>query len=899
MIAILLLVQQEVVDRLEKRVEALRDLECEYSTSLDYEDDESRTMRFRARVALVRGRALRVEGHRWQTSDDEAATPPVTFRYLATPGSYLCELESLEPRLNRDGLPIARVRYRVDAGHPSLARFDPFLLPVELPARVIFDAPVLLANIAPKLFFTYEPDLRAEGKFLIAERSLEELLRIRGKGRGGIAASRRRYEIDDAGRVVRCDLRLSMADAGDVSPLIAWTVVKWQDAKGVSIPAEIEVAFGGVTRDGKESFDRRWRKVVGSVRANEGLTIAEDRDVAAPVLLRKDARGLYARLLSKLYANTPVSGGLTGSMDSEELALELERALELQPESPALRSSLLLATTDPDVIEKLGPGATDDVKAWLLLQDPESKFEIDPSKLSEHGRDLWAVARMQGGGGVEFLREELKTRTFQRRLELVTHLARWNPNLLKKEIPLCAVFLDHPAALADVAEDPDAAGFVLHAAHEIIEHGEADELEEAAPALIAAIQKAGTGRPDDPLVPTLLGELAAGIGKNADAAFAEALKRAESTDRAGSAYRATMEAAAHYAKDEKKLLEIFELFLRLTKKFGRPGLDVYRDKKAPVVLLARCLAEERKFAELYRCLRRIEWTTALQFSGVQAVLPREEFAAAALEECRKGKDAAEHAALSKLFRISLGDLNSALALLKEARALAPKDPELVRQYAEVATHAKQPDVAIQAYRDLAALGYPEDAALSIAGIELARKNEDAAKKAVADLRFDADPGIAERAGAIFYRLKEYKRAWTAYLAAEQKGRVHNLAVGRVHQELGDFEEAMRRFNRAVDAGENDPGQRVIDPRAPTAAEKAKAKLYERIGRDYFLERFWKGPFDPLPKEKQDRIAELLQRLDDDALDEIEAMGPNAAPFLKKVDDQDGVRRVLLRWAEPR
>lgn len=899
---------QDHVDRLEKRVEALRDLECDYSTEVDLEDPESEPLRYRARLWMVRGSALRVEGYRWSFATDEKAAPPSSYRYTATPQSYTCDLRTLEPRLNFEGLPLAWIRLRAEAGHPSLPKIDPYLVPLELPARLFFDAPILLANVAPKLFFAWEPDLRAEGKSLVAERSIRELLRIRGKGRFGIASIRRRYEIDDQDRVVRCEFRFRMEEADESSPLMVWTVPKWQTVAGVSIPAEIEIAFGASHRDG-DRLERRHRKIVTVAKSNAGLTIDDAPDVSGDLLLRKpesydarirrnprDAAALYSRVLAHLMSGPPFRG-IKGYMDVDEMILDLARAEEGNPDSDVLRTSLLFAAAAaedfPELAKRIGPRASADVRAWILLQDPESKLEIDPARLSEMGRDVWALARIQAGGRVEFLKEELKGRSFQRQLELVALLARYNESYLWDSIPLCGVFLEKAESLEALAADPAAAGFVLHTAHEWIEHGEGEELLESEPSLRRAIRAAGAGRTGDPLVPTLLGELASKTGGEADAFFAEALKLAETSTRSASAFRATMEAASHYRKDGAKLLEIHAVFLRLVTRFGRPGQAAFVDpERSPVAILARRLCEEKRLAELYRCVRPIDWSVSGQFSGVQLALQEsrleDEFVEAAVAECRKGKDPAEHAALARLLRDALRKTEPALALLADA----PKNPDLTRLRAELAALLKQYDLAIASYRELGAK-------LEIAEIELARKNVDAARKAVEGLDFTSDPDVAERAGALFVRLKDDAKALEAYLAAEKAGRMHNLDVGRIYQRQKNPTEAMRRFNRAVEAGENDPGQRTVDPKAETSAEKAKRNLYDQIGSRYFLDPFLQQTFAPLPKEKEARLRVLLERIDDEALDEIEAMGPDATPFLRGFADHDGIRRILLRWAEPR
>ncbi len=889
---------QEMIDRLEKRVERLRDLECAYPLEVAGEDEDFDTLGYAPSLTLVRGRAFRVEARRPGRSVEEGALPPFVFRCDTRDDSILYEISTLEPSGRGSGIPIARMRFRADPRHPAFRRIDPFLSPAEFPARLYFDDPLLLAAVAPRQFLSLEPDLRLRrddgGWVLESRRSFLELARSKELHRIRIVWVSRRYFVDKTGRVIRCEMRFRMKTQGEGTPLMTYSARRWQTVGGAEIPAEIEVGFGEADEEDRPRIDRRRVRRISVTRFNTGVDLPSDDDIAADAVLRKavqyegrlkrnpgDAVARYSRVLAR-HVGGQLHSGLgdgagRGDLEPEEAYAELSEGLKSRPESRVLRSCALLLSPeagDPSgAAARWGKEATPDERAWILARG--RKIDVDFKKLSLDGQDLWTIAGNDPPPG----------RAFERKLDLMTLRARWS-RPFPKDDALGRVHEGDATALEEVAKDPAAAGFVLSRARGWIER------REISASLRRSIDAAGRGRVDDPLVPALLGCLAEG---DSAPLFAAALERARGlpadSPRVPNAWWAVWAAAEHAGDDEARLTAAGETLLELLNRVGRPSEAAFGDpRRNPLLLLARKWSREGKQGRLYNLLRRYDWPDERYYAALHARLDPA-FVEAARAECATRKDAREHAALARFVRERFRLSDQALEIAEAARALAPGDPEVLRVYAECA----RPEEAIAAYRVAGGIR----SRVSMAEIEVGRGRQKEVREALQGLDYGWDGLAAERAAAVWRKIGALDEALASYQVAERLGRRNDLAMGKLSEKKGDVAEAMRRYNRSIAAGELDPSLRVTDPGHELPAEKAKSGLYERIGGNYFLKRFLAGSFSPLSREREERVRALMADPDEEAADELRAIGSDAAPVLGERAGDPRVRRVLLEWAEPR
>lgn len=893
-LALALLCPQDVLERLEKNVESLRDLECEYALDVPFEDPDAAEFDYRARLSLVRGKALSIEARRRGASPEEGALPPFRFRCLYAPDSILYEVSTLEPRARGSGVPVARMRFRADPGHPSFRRIDPFLSPAEFPARLYFDDPLLLATVAPRQFLALEPNLEARregaGWVLEARRSFVELARAKGLRRVRILAVARRYFVDGQGRLERCEMRFRMRSQGDADPLVSYRVRRRQTVGGSEIPAEIEVGYGEIDGEDRARIERRRIRRVTVIRSNANLEIAPDPDLAAPAVLRPAAHYerllarrpddpylRYARVLARHVGGMVLSGLGEGDGRGHFNPGDAYEDLKIaSPQSTAARSCALFLAAEVGDLEAWKSEIPDE-RAWLRALGRE--IEVDPAKLSDEGRDLYELARDAAPAG-----------PFERRRDLAALYQRWSKPIPKEE-PLGRLYGGDASALEEIAKDPAAAAFVLVHARDRIDYGPEEIPAALQESLERAIEAAAKHRDGDPLVPAVRGMLAWKTGGDAPPHFAVArrLARAVAADSPylASAVAALAAAARYSAGDESALVAAAEAQFDLA---ARTGTGTFEAAER----LAGQWAGSDRLADLYRLLRRHSWRDDRSFAGIYKALHDAgripAFAEAAARDCRERKEAAEHLALARLVRDRLRLASPARELAAEARRLAPSDPEAVRLFAEMAA----PDEAVAAWK---AIGGAL-AKVAIAEIELARSRPDAARASLRDLATD-DASLAERAAAAWAGIGDVEEALRAYDEAARRGRRRDLAIGRLLARKGDFAGAIRRYNRSFDSGEFEGMARLSDPLVETAAERAKAELYQKAGGDFLLDPFLARTFRPLPKEKEDRVRAILADPDEDGWDEIRAIGPDAAPLLRPKREDRAVRKVLLEWAEPR
>ena len=148
-------------------------------------------------------------------------------------------------------------------------------------------------------------------------------------------------------------------------------------------------------------------------------------------------------------------------------------------------------------------------------------------------------------------------------------------------------------------------------------------------------------------------------------------------------------------------------------------------------------------------------------------------------------------------------------------------------------------------------------------------------------------------------------------------------LGLLYEKLENYEEAQRIYSRGIDL-ENKARARYgedftdyldltgPDYGGPGLPSVLQEKMQKKIGKDYFLKKFLGGRFAPLTREEEDRAKHLFDQLRADsliereeALVELQRMGPNVTPILKVgLDSSDPevrsrTRELLGQWAEPK
>jgi tetratricopeptide (TPR) repeat protein len=370
----------------------------------------------------------------------------------------------------------------------------------------------------------------------------------------------------------------------------------------------------------------------------------------------------------------------------------------------------------------------------------------------------------------------------------------------------------------------------------------------------------------------------------------------------------------------KRAYELYVLFRTRKDWADKPssGLALYGPRD-PVILWARRLIERREFGELFKVLKmsngRLFFDPRELQKEVVAAATMEKFNAAALQECSAPSD---HLFLARLQVDYFGSKPAAVAVLERARERHKTDLQVHFELARHHVQAGEWDKAFATAREgveAATTNGPELERLVLYAARLAAQTGKPAagaeilKKALRVVKPERVASWAEACRAV----GDLTSALRFYRAAEEAEEMPNGHLAAIYFEEGRLELALKYANRHRRIGTYIRGWPMDEdlPSSPaTSPEQIRAAILEKLGQDFFIDRFLQQPAAAKDEEKA-LVERLLARLDGglpeervQAREELLKLDPRLGSLLKPgLAAKDGwtqmvVREVLSHMAEP-
>lgn len=510
-----------------------------------------------------------------------------------------------------------------------------------------------------------------------------------------------------------------------------------------------------------------------------------------------------------------------------------------------------------------------------------------------------------------------------------------DPNRVRRALEACVSAVDDPEVL------DRAAGVVIEA----LEGDGGGELDALPPAAIRMADKAPNSR--DAVLLSGLAGIVAGRRPEALARLGSLLEelekkeiRQEEAD--GRADRLVLLVQAFSRSDlPESALRACRLFIRCVNLSGQPYRYLRGDGSDPVSVVVSDLLARARYRDVFGLLRDLEDQRFNYLHNLRRILrPQEEAFIRSLKEeiLERSLDPQEFRKAARLIQRITTRASEAVLFLEKARTLAPKDVEVLHELAMLCMGpAQDRERAAQLFEELAGVlektptsGLTRDQALFMAAHLhqlLGRPGRAVETLDRIDLKSPLITGSLLTIATIYDQAGRTERAIEAYRGFVEKYRHHPHMVnsgtfgrlGMLYEKTGNWDEAYRAYSLGIEAQrrERERGVFVSGPGGPSRGETwdpavRREALLERIGRDYFLERFLRGTFEPLTEEETRRVGELRRKLGSDAVEEREGaeaelrkMGPKVAPHLRDgLNSPDPeyrarVLRLLSDWSEPR
>ncbi|MBI2933820.1 MAG: hypothetical protein HYY16_19425 [Planctomycetes bacterium] len=352
-------------------------------------------------------------------------------------------------------------------------------------------------------------------------------------------------------------------------------------------------------------------------------------------------------------------------------------------------------------------------------------------------------------------------------------------------------------------------------------------------------------------------------------------------------------------------------------------LQVVDEARSPIVYWARRLIEGGRFVELYRLLtepgaRPFRTIPTVLRKDLAAVTTPEPFTKAVQGECVRPAD---HLRLAEFLAEYFESDAAAIAHLERVHERFATDPavhfELARLLARRGEWAKAYAAAKAGFEGTPAGADQERLALLATRLGVLSGQ---AQMDVSSLRsIERSRDRLSHWAEVFALLGERESAIRLYGEAAGRGERPNMQLGGLYLQSGDLENALRYVNRHRREGSSvrpwPAEEELPQPRDAVSllsADQARARIFEKLGVDFFIDRWLAAQQERPTAEEEKRAAELLSVLGAGDADqrrkaraELAQMNPRVGPLLKKaLDSKDEWVRVVVRgmlgdWAEPR
>ncbi len=822
---------------------------------------------------------------------------------------------------------------RLRAGMPmtreSMADADFLVLPTAYPVRLFMDEPLLYYQLAPKRYFALVPNLkvvRVEPQIVLASRVLlKEPIKALAVPLLQSGYLDRRFIIDPkTHRIERMVVRLDLA-RGTAGTIHVSTVLERNDA---GLPTKIEVRETAIQQG---SFYERdpFVRVVAYDAVNKGFDFpAFDPDEPCADALLKgastytkalesnkdDARALASLATSRIWVKRVVMALLdsSGKFSTDERALEPLSALaELCPKDAFACLNVLALETDKGKRATLLAGgieSSDMAIARAAEELREGRFDkaiahlAATDRVTESAAHSVRVAALVRGGKVA----DAVALLSKDRLGAFRLLSDDEVGALEK-VALASGPVSAQLALSErLVGEPARCTRLLEVA--LDRELTAEQREEAA-ARAYRVKAQGLA--------AKLGGTAYGAclaGKPADA-FRLIEKLPVSPERTELA--ADIATALGKEGDHELTLRACRLF------FQHRAIDTSTDFQrwagidSPHKALATAFAARQNVVELVNALAPIDdakfggdlWVLAPRFVEAKVM---DGFVKAATDFAAKNpKDATRIKVLWGLGRYAPdGGGNSILRAAVDAGS-----HEAALNLASVTT----PTEAIALFRK-ALPAATSKARESYVGIALRVARQVGDEKAALEFARLA-PASVESPSSAVWLAQEMAEAGALDEAerlvggAEDWGLRPFVLLGRMAEKRGNWESAMRWYNRDVREGgdalvvalgtEDDRGVKKV-----TAAD-AKRELTAKLGEDFFVEILLKAQPAPMGADEEKSAKRLFEQLEGEELTLREAaeealtkLGKTAVPIVRRglesadEDVRSRVKGMLRKWAEP-
>ncbi len=386
------------------------------------------------------------------------------------------------------------------------------------------------------------------------------------------------------------------------------------------------------------------------------------------------------------------------------------------------------------------------------------------------------------------------------------------------------------------------------------------------------------------------------------------------------------------------LIGACRVFIRCANVSRSPHMLLRGDQDDPISLCVGALLAKSKHVEVFQLLRELDQQRFDYLHGLRRIMRpfEQEFIRAVKDHVLAGsRDPADFRKLAVLIQRMTSKPQEAIQVLEKALELSPGSVDIIQQLALLCMGpGGDRERAIGLYEDLLkevakrpSPGVDRDHTLfMIAHLQNSMGRAEAAAAALDRMNLEA-PSIAgslmsvgamyERAGRLEMAIAAIRRF--ADLYKDVPGRVTSetcCRLGALYEKVGRPLEAYRFYTRGIEAAKREVSRRWPVQAAGGAAapdpEAMREALLTRVGRDFFIDEFLGGRFEPLAPDEEQRLMEFYGRLGSDSAAEreeaeagIRAIGPRAAPFIKgglgssDAEFRERVRRIFMDWSEPR
>ena len=363
----------------------------------------------------------------------------------------------------------------------------------------------------------------------------------------------------------------------------------------------------------------------------------------------------------------------------------------------------------------------------------------------------------------------------------------------------------------------------------------------------------------------------------------------------------------------------------------------------PLATIARLAGEGKRFDDLYRAIRGINLQRGFGvFWDPPVKVSVKDLGEGLQKAAREDKDPAgiRWFAMTSWQSTSQGISNmlgiEPVEWLERARESDPKDLEVLQTLAEAYVKKGDPEgarrtaveirAALKAGASCASPWNAPEVALFTAQQHLKLGDAAGAKAAMAELdwaRTEFEPWIGWLAGDVFEGTGEFDKAAAAITRTEEFGYKPSYRLALLYVKKEDWFEAMRQANRAI--GEYYTGfmtrpNQMPDFETMTKFSKNREEIPQRLreeirtkaGATFFIDKLMASKLPAMTADEERRAKAAVEGLRADGIEdrdkavaELRALGPKAAPLLRKaLDSTDAessgrARMVLQEWAEPR